>query len=75
MAAVAGASGARSWLQARHLTWLTPERLRAATIALFIAALAVSTIGLSSSTSSAAHPRGPTRAAQQTLAGGASAGR
>lgn len=33
MAAAAGASGARSWLQARHMTWLTPKRMRAATLA------------------------------------------
>jgi hypothetical protein len=49
MAAMAGASGARSWLQNQHLTWLTPRRMRAATIALFVAALMVSSIGLSGS--------------------------
>jgi len=38
MAAMAGASGARSWLQAQHTTWLTPKRMRAATITLFTAA-------------------------------------
>src|SRR5829696_6674712 len=27
MAAMAGATGARSWLQARHDTWLTPRRM------------------------------------------------
>jgi hypothetical protein len=50
MAAAAGASGTRSWLQARHLTWLTPKRLRAATIALFVAAFGISSVGLSGST-------------------------
>jgi hypothetical protein len=50
MAAMAGASGVRSWLQAHHLTWLTPKRLRAATIALFVAGTLVSTVGLSGST-------------------------
>jgi hypothetical protein len=51
MAAAAGASGARTWLQAYHAAWLTPRRLRAATIALVCAALGVSTVGLSGSTS------------------------
>lgn len=46
MAAAAGATGVRSWLQTRHLTWLTPRRLRAATVALFVVAFAVSSIGL-----------------------------
>jgi hypothetical protein len=46
MAAMAGASGARSWLQTRGWTALTPERLRKITVGFF----AVATIGLSSST-------------------------
>ena len=50
MAAAAGATGVRTWLQAHHLTWLTPRRLRAATIALLAAALLVSSVGLSGST-------------------------
>jgi hypothetical protein len=50
MAAAAGASGTRSWLQARHLTWLTPKRMRAATIALFVATIGFSSVGLSGST-------------------------
>jgi hypothetical protein len=65
MAAAAGATGARTWLQAHHATWLTPRRLRLATIALMCAAFAVSTVGLSSSTST----RG---AAQPAAAAGAS---
>ncbi len=56
MAAAAGASGVRSWLQARHMTWLTPRRLRAATLALFVAAFGISSFGLSgSSTASSWH--------------------
>jgi hypothetical protein len=47
MAAMAGASGARSWLQ--NQTWLTPERLRRATIAMFVAAFGFSSVGLSGS--------------------------
>ncbi len=59
MAAAAGASGVRSWLQAQHMTWLTPERLRAATIALFVAAFAFSSIDLSGSTPPAQHHSPP----------------
>jgi hypothetical protein len=59
MATMAGATGVRSWLAARHLTWLTPKRLRAATVALFVAAVGISSVGLSGSTppqhASAAH--------------------
>lgn len=50
MAAAAGATGTRSWLQAQHQTWLTPKRLRAATIALFVAAFGFSSVTLSGST-------------------------
>jgi hypothetical protein len=44
MAAMAGASGVRSWLQARHARWLTPRRLRAATLALFVVATVASSV-------------------------------
>jgi hypothetical protein len=40
----------RAWLQTHHLTWLTPRRLRAATIAVFAVAFVISTVGLSGST-------------------------
>jgi hypothetical protein len=50
IAAAAGASGARSWLQARHLTWLTPRRMRIATVTLFVVAGLISSVGLSGST-------------------------
>ena len=46
MAAAAGPSGVRSWLHAHHLTWLTPRRMRAATIALVVVALGILSIGL-----------------------------
>ena len=49
IAAVAGATGVRAWLQARHLTWLTETRMRATTIALFVAALVASTVTFSGS--------------------------
>jgi len=56
MAAMAGASGVRSWLQARHLTWLTPRRMRAATVTLFAVAVLGSSVGLSGSTKAPAKP-------------------
>ena len=49
MAAAAGASGVRSWLAARHLTWLTPVRMKRATIALFVAAFGFSSVTLGGS--------------------------
>lgn len=50
MAAAAGASGIRSWLQTRNLSWLTPRRLKNATIALFVVAFGISSVGMSGST-------------------------
>jgi hypothetical protein len=50
---MAGATGVRSWLQAHHLTWLTPRRMKAVTIALFAAAALVASIGLSGSSAPA----------------------
>jgi len=50
MAAMAGATGARSWLQARHDTWLTPRRMKVATVSVFAAAAIGSTAGLKGST-------------------------
>jgi hypothetical protein len=55
MAAAAGASGVRTWLQTRHLTWLTPRRLRAATIALMMVAFVVPSVALTGSTKRPAH--------------------
>jgi hypothetical protein len=52
MAAMAGASGTRSWLQS--VPWLTPARLKALTIALFVVAFVVSSVVLSGS-GAAAH--------------------
>jgi hypothetical protein len=44
-------------LQAQHLTWLTPRRMKAVTIMLVVVAFAVSSVGISGSTpASAAHP-------------------
>ncbi len=56
MAATAGASGLRAWLQAQHITWLTPKRMKAVTISLVVVAFAISSVGISGSTpASAAH--------------------
>ena len=53
MAALAGASGARSWLQTHHMGWLTPRRLRALTVTGFVVAMLGSSVTLSSSTTTA----------------------
>ncbi len=58
MAATAGASGARAWLQAQHLAWLTPQRMKAITIALVAVAFAISSVGISGSTPAAAAHQG-----------------
>ena len=47
IAAAAGASGAKAWLQAHHMTWLTEARMRAATLVLVIAMLIVSSVAFS----------------------------
>jgi hypothetical protein len=50
MTAIAGATGVRTWLQTRGWTWLTPARLRRATVFAFVAAVLVSSVGVSGST-------------------------
>jgi hypothetical protein len=52
MAATAGATGVRSWLGAKKFSWLTPKRLRAATIVLMSAALLASATLVSGSSGS-----------------------
>jgi hypothetical protein len=49
MTATASATGVRAWLAQRNWRWLTPRRLRFATVALLVAALAVSAVGLGGS--------------------------
>jgi hypothetical protein len=59
LTAMAGASGARSWLQAHHSTWLTEQRLKRATVGIFVVATVGSTMTLSGSTPaghSSGHP-------------------
>jgi hypothetical protein len=50
MAAAAGATGVRSWLQTRSWRWMTPQLLHRATLAIFLCALLLSSITLSGST-------------------------
>ena len=50
MAAMTGATATRSWLQAQHATWMTPRRLRVATIGIFSAAIIGSSVTMSGST-------------------------
>jgi hypothetical protein len=64
MAAMAGATGARSWLQAQHQSWLTERRLKAATAGIFVAAALGSTVALKGSTPPEHHPA-PTPAQSQ----------
>jgi hypothetical protein len=59
MAAAAGATGARTGLQAISHRWLTRRRLRIATIALIVGAFGVSSVGFSGST---APPQAPQHA-------------
>lgn len=59
MAAMAGATGARSWLQAQHQTWLTERRMKAATAGIFVAATLGSTVALKGSTPPADHHQTP----------------
>jgi len=57
LAAMTGASATRSWLQAQHITWLTPKRMKTVTIGLFVAATIGSsaTLGGSSAPTSTPH--------------------
>jgi hypothetical protein len=55
MAAASAASGFRTWLQTHNLGWLTPRRMRAATIGAMCAAGLVSTVGVSGSTPPTPH--------------------
>ena len=49
MAAMTGATGARTWLQAQHASWLTPKRMQIATVGIFAAATLGSSVALSGS--------------------------
>lgn len=64
IAAAAGASGVKAWLQAHHLTWLNEARMRAVTIGLLVAMLAVSGIAFSGTTKPEHAPDPPAQAGQ-----------
>jgi hypothetical protein len=59
MAAMTGATGARTWLQAQHASWLTPERMRVATVGIFAAATLGSSVALGGSSAPNEHPAQP----------------
>jgi hypothetical protein len=46
-AAVGGAAGVRAWLATKRGAWMTPRRMRLATIALLAVSLVGSSLGLS----------------------------
>lgn len=55
MAAMAGASGVRCWLQTHRLGWLTARRLRRITIVVFAAATLASSVTLAGSSPAERH--------------------
>jgi hypothetical protein len=55
LTAMAGASGARSWLQAHRPMWLTDEHLKKVTVAIFIVATFAGMMRFSGSTPPPAH--------------------
>jgi hypothetical protein len=59
-----GASATRSWLQAQHITWLTPQRMKVATVALFTAAA----IGSSATLGGSSAPQPHSSAQHHTVA-------
>ncbi len=63
MAAAAGATGARSGLQAVRARWLTRGRLRALTAVLAVCAFGVASVGVSGSTPDGAEQPAPPPAA------------
>jgi hypothetical protein len=66
MAAASAATGFRSWMQTHPVPWLTPKRMRRATIAAMVAAGLVSTIGMSGSGTTASASTGHARPAALT---------
>jgi hypothetical protein len=45
--AAVGVTGARAWLAAKGFAWMTPRRLRFATISLIVAGVIGASVGLS----------------------------
>jgi hypothetical protein len=56
---MAGASGTRAWLQAHHSTWLTEQRLKRATVGIFVVATIAGTTQMSGSTTRPEHRAAP----------------
>ena len=50
MTAATGVAGARSYLQSRRWSWLTPKRLRRFTVGLFVVGILISVIAIKGST-------------------------
>jgi hypothetical protein len=65
--AISGASAVRTWLDA-HAAWLTPRRLKVASVLLLVLAIGVSTIGLKGSATTRTHHRRPAAAAAPSAA-------
>ena len=55
MGATGSATGIRSFIAAKHFSWMTPKRLKAITVSLMVAALLVSGLFVSGSTAKRAH--------------------
>ena len=47
MTAAASATGLRAWLAAKRFSWMTPGRMRFATVSLIGAGVAMASLGLS----------------------------
>lgn len=63
MCAASAATGFRTWMQTHNISWLTPRRMRALTLAVMSAAAIFSTIGFSGATPPASHSAPPAHAA------------
>jgi hypothetical protein len=55
MGATGSAAGIRSFIAAKHFSWVTPKRLKAITLALIVASLLVSALFVGGSTAKPAH--------------------
>src|SRR5690242_2849606 len=71
--AISGASAVRTWLDA-HAAWLTPKRLKVASVVLLVLAIGVSTVGLKGSATTRTHAPRPTPAAARSAAPAPGAG-
>jgi hypothetical protein len=58
LTAMAGTTGVRSWLQAHHASWLTEQRLKRATVGIFVVATIAGTTRMSGSSTAPTPPHG-----------------